>query len=171
MGTTVQVPLTGRSSGAESYARLLLRLHELSLAGREESPEADALRDEMTWHWYRMSAREQDLLTGLSADLNDLEAGGARSVDASPDEVADYRARARVVYESGDGQQMLEFLRKPYPKSLPAGAVPFLQARVWQKLGYSQVAIVFIRETARHDGFFDLFVTTLLDNLGRLPAA
>src|SRR5205823_13146511 len=72
MDTATRDPGIGPTSGAEPYARLLLRLHDLTLAGQEENPEADELRDEMTWHWYRMSAREQDLLTGLSADLNVL---------------------------------------------------------------------------------------------------
>src|SRR5689334_8585295 len=102
MDAATQEPRVEANPGADAYARLLLRLHELNMTGQAESPAADELRDEMTWHWYRMSAREQDLLTGLSADLNSLEAGGSRPVAASADELMAYRTAARASYESAD---------------------------------------------------------------------
>ena len=51
------------------YEALLKQLHELDLAGKSESEEADALRDRMDAPWYALSVPEQDQLGAISVRL------------------------------------------------------------------------------------------------------
>ena len=51
---------------------LLRELHRLTLAGQEESPEADAVRDLMDDPWHQMTDVEQDLLRMRSALLREV---------------------------------------------------------------------------------------------------
>jgi hypothetical protein len=44
----------------ERYAAMTERLKSLWATGKGESPEADALRDEMTPVWWQLTAAEQD---------------------------------------------------------------------------------------------------------------
>jgi tetratricopeptide (TPR) repeat protein len=168
---THEPPTLSVPSGADAYAHLLLRLHQLGAAGQGDGPEADAIRDEMTTHWYRMSAREQDRMIGLSADLYALEEGGARSQPATAGELEQYRGEAKGAYDSGDPDRQLAFLRRPYPEGLPADAVPFLQARAWERVGNLDVALVFMREAERLSPEYGLFVMMLLERLRRWPEA
>jgi tetratricopeptide (TPR) repeat protein len=158
-------------SAVEAYARLLLRLHELTLNGEDEGPEADAVRDEMTSYWYRLSATEQDRMTGLSVDLAALEEGPSRAAVGPQDGLAEYRERARQAYESGDPDRQLAFLRESRPEGIPADAVPFLQSRVWDRLGLTDVAIVFMKEAERRDPHHAMFVMMLLEKVGRQEEA
>jgi tetratricopeptide (TPR) repeat protein len=163
---TVPIP-----SGADTYARLLLRLHQLAAAGQDDGREADAIRDEMTTHWYRMSAREQERMIGLSADLYTIEEGGARSQLATIDELQQFRMAAKEAFDSGDPDRQLAFLRRPYPKGQPAEAVPFLQARAWERAGNLDVAIIFMKEAERRNPEYGLFVMMLLERRRRWPEA
>jgi tetratricopeptide (TPR) repeat protein len=162
----VQIP-----SAAEEYARLLLRLHELALAGEDEGSEADAIRDEMTSYWYRMSATEQDRLTGLSADLAALEDGPAQGAATPRDNLERYRERARQAYESGDPDLQLSFLRESRPDGIPADAVPFMQSRVWERLGLTDLATFFMKEAERRNPVHAMFVMMLLEKAGRQQEA
>jgi hypothetical protein len=47
----------------------LLELHRVTIAGGEESVEADAIRESMDVDWWDLSPKERDLVRGLSADL------------------------------------------------------------------------------------------------------
>lgn len=49
--------------------RQLRRLHELSLAGQEESEEAVELRNKMSKSWERLSAEQEEQLNTLSEQL------------------------------------------------------------------------------------------------------
>lgn len=46
---------------------LILKLH---LMDNDETPEADAVRDEMDWSWQAMDKKQQDLVRAVSAALN-----------------------------------------------------------------------------------------------------
>lgn len=62
--------------------RLLLELHRLFVEHRDESPEADALREAMDAPWYAMTEDEQQRIRQLSAELYDI---GDRTPAPPPD--------------------------------------------------------------------------------------
>ena len=51
------------------YARLLAQLHALMAQGKDESAEADSIREQMERPWQQMTKQEQEWMRGLSADL------------------------------------------------------------------------------------------------------
>jgi len=53
----------------KAYIRMLLPLHVLCMEGKEQSAEADKLRDSMDAPWYALSADEQDFAEMVSSDL------------------------------------------------------------------------------------------------------
>ena len=60
------------SPAVNAYAAGLAKLHDLELAGRFESQEAEAVRDEMDLPWRYLNAREHNLVDKLAASLNRL---------------------------------------------------------------------------------------------------
>jgi hypothetical protein len=53
----------------QAFAEGLRELHRLTLAGKDESPEADAVRDAMDKLWEAMSEDERKLASVLSENL------------------------------------------------------------------------------------------------------
>jgi tetratricopeptide (TPR) repeat protein len=137
-----------------TYARLLRKLHELIAAGEGDSIEAEALADEMDDPWYAMTDREQHRTDGLSVDLYALREGGPKRVDMSPEQLEAWQKAVQEAYEKselGDPDALLDFFRQPIPSNLPPHAVPYLQARCWQKLGDLETALHFMKEAERYD--------------------
>jgi hypothetical protein len=62
-----QPPIPG--SAFATCVSKLVRLHELRTTGRDNCPEADALRDDMDPLWYAMTEEEQQRIRALSEDL------------------------------------------------------------------------------------------------------
>ena len=60
------------------YARALLRMHEIDPDGTAESPELDALCDEMESLWPKLVEAERAFVTRLSRDLYALTDAGGR---------------------------------------------------------------------------------------------
>src|SRR5262249_8059764 len=65
----------------------------------------------------------------------------------------------------------LAFLRRPFPEEFPAFVTPFLQSRVWERLGALDIALKFMRDAERTDPSQAVSVLILLDKLGRQQEA
>src|SRR4051812_9948198 len=61
-------PLT-MSANSLAVVRGLRELHRLAVAGRQDSPEADAVRDATDVPWQALTEVEKKRLSGLSEDL------------------------------------------------------------------------------------------------------
>lgn len=166
------LPKSTIDDDAAAYAHLLLRLHELSLSGQDEGEEADNLRDQMTYHWYRMSAKEQERMRWLSADLYTIEEGGAKSKEMTAEEKREYQDELRQALATDEPDRQLEILRRPYPKSFEPATIPYLQSQAWERLGNPEVTLLFLREAERlSPKEYRAFVTHLLNRLDRKEEA
>ncbi len=67
-GITMPIPLS-QSPSYQEVIRGLLRMHQYTLDGQDESEEADLLRGSMGVPWERMSPLERGRVAGLSKDL------------------------------------------------------------------------------------------------------
>jgi tetratricopeptide (TPR) repeat protein len=153
-----------------AYARLLLEMHRLIDDGQGDSDEAEALADRMDAPWHAMTGLEQGRMRGLAADLNALREGGPRRLEMSPEQLAEWKRSMREVFnpaDVGDSDAALDALRRPIPSTLPGPVIPFLQARCWERLGYLETALVFMKEADRHDPDQAVSVLLLLLQLGR----
>lgn len=70
------------SEAFHRHETLAVKLHELFLTDRGESPEADRVRDDMDLTWRKLSAKEIEWDNGIAEDLNALE---DETVDELPD--------------------------------------------------------------------------------------
>jgi hypothetical protein len=128
-------------------ARAVRDLHRLTVAARDESPEADGIRDSSDAAWHALSEVEQKRIAGLSEDLysiSDPPAGG--------NEVFDPQAQARLndAYEArrrGDYDRALELLRR-WGKHLSPSLVSFLRGAIWREAGDPDTAGLFFEHAA-----------------------
>jgi tetratricopeptide (TPR) repeat protein len=152
------------------YARLLLRLHELDPQGKNESPELDAICEQLGGPWSRMGGRERQRVKGLSQDLYAL-ADGRHGVQMTAEERQQWAQRAAAALNSKDPDALLRHLREPFPDNAPSGVTEYLQAQCWEHLGYREVALEFMKEAAKTLPHAQLAVTFYLQKLGRVEEA
>lgn len=156
------------------YARLLRQSHELLSQNKGDTPEAEALAEQMDQPWYALTAQEQRRMRGLSADLHALREGGPKRIEMAPEQFAAWQRDARDAYaraELGDADALLDFLRQPVPSNLPRHIVPFLQARCWEELGDLETALIFMKEAERDEPEQRVSIVPLLHRLGRTEDA
>jgi tetratricopeptide (TPR) repeat protein len=127
---------------------LLGELHDLGRRGQLDSPEADALREQMEVPWASLSDVQKQRVSGLSADLYAL-AGEELVTDPGPErDVA--MQRVREAYELRDWDGLLAALRKTQDV-WPAAVVSYMRARSWQELGRYAPAYWFFDHAHRLD--------------------
>jgi tetratricopeptide (TPR) repeat protein len=155
-----------------TYARLLRQVHALIAEGKGDTPEAEALADQMDAPWHAMTEQEQARMRGLSIDLYALAEPGGGQVAMSAEELRKRQEQATVVRDAlfgvGDVDTALAFLRRPSPSSIPRQAIRFLQARCWQRLGDLETALVFLKAAEKLDPHQAISVLMLLQTLGRV---
>jgi hypothetical protein len=71
----MNLPTNPKSSAYRATIDGLLRLHELTLARQDESPEADSIRESMADVWEDLSPEEKDRVTAFSKDLYEISDG------------------------------------------------------------------------------------------------
>jgi tetratricopeptide (TPR) repeat protein len=140
-----------------SYRKVLdglLRMHELSAAGEQETDEIKQLRDAIDEPYSDLSADERETIEGLSTDLFDVEkiisepASDYRAMDGS------VMAALRAQY-SGHYDKALKLLRES--ESKPISRMSFFRGRNWSEKGEPKVALLFFNHAAkldpRNDGY------------------
>jgi hypothetical protein len=141
-------PVEKPKAAVQEYARLLVKIHELDPRGENESPELDALCDQLDGYWSGMTGVERNRVRELSKDLYAL-ADGRQGVPMSPEEKRQWSHHGQAALLSGDADAHLEHLRQPFPQDMQAGMIQFLQGRCWERLGNGEVAAIFMREAAK----------------------
>jgi len=123
--------------------RALHRLHELTLVGKDQGPEADAIRDGIDHPWNRLSETEKKRLEGLSEDLYSLSdpevPAGTQKGIAEPD-----LRKYIEAHKSKDWDFALALLRK-MSNHLPPTLVAFLRGIIWQDAGDLETSAIFVR--------------------------
>lgn len=112
-------------------------------------------------------------MKGLSQDLYAL-ADGRQGIVMPPEDRQRWAREADAVLSSlflGQVDLAFQFLRQPFPADLPQYAIPFLQARCWERLGENEVALVFMREAERLDPRQAACALNILERLGRTEEA
>lgn len=146
----------------------LLRMHRLSADGRFESPEADALRDEMDAPCEGLSDVERKRIAGLSADLNAIS-----EIPAAQPPVMQSQSRATLIqateaWRQGEWDRALELLRIA-GNSAPPALVSHLRGEIWRDAGDAATAAVFFEHASRlepENGNFQIKLTHVLKTAG-----
>jgi tetratricopeptide (TPR) repeat protein len=141
----------------------LLRLHELTVSGNEDSSEAEAIRDSLERPWIGLSATEQKRITGLSEDLYSISNPRGNPPPANP-QAQRKLLEASQALESGDWDGALDLLRR-WGKFLDAAILSFLRGTIWRDAGDNETAVLFYRHAVQLDpsevSFAVMYLSTL----------
>jgi tetratricopeptide (TPR) repeat protein len=130
----------------DQSARLMLRLHELMVAGKDESEDGQQVRDEMDYPWYQLSQEEQDVIGGLSADLYTI---GEDQRSPSADDVSSAVVQEVTdLYDRKNWSGLLDFMREKQA-SLPRADVAYYRGICWQHLRQPAIFAEFLTEAVR----------------------
>jgi tetratricopeptide (TPR) repeat protein len=145
-----QQPLS-QSPAYQEVVRGLLRMHQYTIEGQDESEEADALREAMGEPWERLSAIERERVAGLSKDLYTV----SDPPPSQPPQPMNPQAQGKLdeAYESrerGEWDRALELWRR-WGKYVPAPLLSYLRAMIWEAAGDRPVAVVFFEHACRLD--------------------
>lgn len=128
-----------------AVARGIRELHHLTLAGLDESTEADAIRDAVDAPWQDLSEAERDRARALSEDLYSITDSRADLGDAMRDLGPQAHGCLRTIKESrrrGEIDQALALLRQSRG-CLPMALVSYLRGSLWRDLGDEASARLF----------------------------
>lgn len=140
----------------------LLRLHELTVKGEDESPEAEAIRDNLERPWLGLSAVEKKRITGLSEDLYSISEPSGDPVPTNP-QAKQKLSEAIEARQSGDWDRALELLRC-WGMYLEPAELSFLRGSIWQEAGDDETASLFYQHAAQLDP--NLSVPTMVPRAG-----
>ncbi len=149
------------------YEAQLRQLHDLVAAGLGDSPEAEALREEMEAPERMLGAAELEHLNGLSADLYSLtddEIYEPEPVCRTADEL---RAAIQVAWANRDWPRLLKLLREGQ-SGLSPDQVAFLRAQAYDALGHPETALLFQQKAAQLNPDYHVYHYLVIDYLLRL---
>jgi hypothetical protein len=127
----------------------LRHLHELTLKGEDESPEAQAIRDSLERPWLGLSAVEQKRITGLSEDLYSISEPPGEPLPTNS--LAQQKlSEALEARQSGDWDKALELLRC-WGMYLEPAVLSFLRGSVWRQAGDHETASLFYQHASQID--------------------
>lgn len=142
--TTVSLTLTDRYHKAAQGVR---ELFALGVQGRNNSPEADAVRDRLEILWSRLSESERQRVERLSADLDSLETPPPGPAVVSP---AGMQKLAEVfaLNQMGAPDRALDLLFE-HRASMPLGTLSYVRALCRTILGDLDSALLFAEHAAQ----------------------
>ena len=153
------------------YERLLKELHRYLAAGQNDTPEVDAIHDQMDDLESRLSGEEIERLNGLSADLYMLD--GDEILEPATLPTHQLGLSLQASYDQNNWNQVLRFLRMQN-RPLSVDRVAYLRARAYDELGHLDTALVFMgyaSEAKPDNENYEYFVISYLSRLNQSDKA
>lgn len=124
---------------------LFLQLHALNVQGKDETDEADGIREESDGEWWKMSESQRQRLRGLSADLFTIDPNETSTHPPSGRGLAE-AARAAIVscLDHNDWEGLLIVIRE-HAEGIPVDLAAYYRGECWAEMGYMDAGIVFLR--------------------------
>ncbi len=139
-------PLT-MSPNYLAFVRGVRELHQLAVAGKEDSPEADAIRDATDGPWEALSEVERKRVGNLSEDLYSLVEPCPVAPPMNPQAQAKLN-EAIAAKQRGDWDTALDLLRSWQAFFDPA-LVSYLRGGIWLDAGDPAIAALFFEHASR----------------------
>jgi hypothetical protein len=124
-----------------AVARGIRALHVLALDGRDDSPEAEAIRDESDGPWEALSETERRRISGLSEDLYAVSEPAREAEEMNP-QAQEKLVEAVTAREHGEWDRALELLRR-WSKHVSPPLLSYLRGLVWLEVGDPETAALF----------------------------
>jgi tetratricopeptide (TPR) repeat protein len=162
-------PLT-MSANYLAVVRGLRELHRLAIAGRQDSPEGDAVRDATDVPWQALTEVEKKRLSGLSEDLY--------STTDPPRPLAhdlDPQVQCRLIDVDqaryrGEWDRALDLLRR-WAASIEPSVLSYLRGFTWLEAGDAETAALFFDHSSRLQPQNGAYLALLLDATNRFDPA
>lgn len=122
----------------EKYKKLLLKLHELIRHGKDQTPEADEVRDQMDLPGQNLTELEHDRVSGLSGDLYMISDSEVKEQCTREYTTAEFLTE----YNSRHWEQVLHILRQSTVQ-MRIDQVAAVRSVCWEELGDYDVALLF----------------------------
>lgn len=131
------------------YIQALRDLHALTLAGRDGSPEADAICNGMDQPWYDLSEIEQRRIKGLSEDLYSISDPPREPLPLNP-QAQRKLDEATEAWLTGRWDHGLELLRR-WGRYLDPAILSNRRGSLWRDAGDHSTAALFFQHAAQLD--------------------
>lgn len=158
-------PLT-MSANYLATVRGLRELHRLAVTGRQDSPEADAVRDATDAPWEALTESEKRRISGLSEDLYSI----TDPRETSPREMnPQVQTRLVDVYQarqSGEWDRAFELLRR-WAAYIEPSVLSYLRGRTWLEAGDAETAVLFFEDASKAQPENGNYLGILLNTLKR----
>lgn len=144
-------------------ARAIRELFLLSRKGRDESPEADAVRDASDAIWESLTETERDRLRGLSEDLYSITDSIAPLLDANPQ----FQRAIKDAFEAqqrGEWDIALKLLRR-WRRYIAPDLLSYLRGGIWLRAGDPATAYLFFQHAADLEPTNGTYLAFALDAL------
>jgi tetratricopeptide (TPR) repeat protein len=122
-------------------------LHQLLAAGKDDSPEADAIRDATDGPWEALSEVERNRVRHLSEDLYSLVEPPPAAQPMNPEAQAKLN-EAFEARQRGEWDRALDLLRR-WAAFLSPDVVSFFRGRIWLDAGDTETAVLFLEHASR----------------------
>ena len=137
------------NSSYQAMVRGTRELHQLLAAGKDDSPEADAIRDATDVPWGALSEVERNRVRNLSEDLYSLveppPAPKPMNPQAQAKLIEAFEARQR-----GEWDRALDLLRR-WRSNIDPALVSYLRGSTWLEAGDPGIAALFYEHAFKLD--------------------
>jgi tetratricopeptide (TPR) repeat protein len=152
------------SPNYRAVVRGIRELHRLMVESRDESPEADVVRDTIDGPWEALSEAERKRVSGLSEDLysiSDPPDQGPQAMNPQAQARLNDAVEARA---RGDWDRALELLRR-WGRHVSLALVSYLRGAIWLEAGDPEAAVLFYEHAANlnpdNGNYLSIFLHTL----------
>ncbi len=146
-----------------AMVRGVRELHRLIAEGKDDSPEADAIRDSTDAPWESLSEIERRRVRNLSEDLYSLQEPIASSPPSNPQAFSKL-VDAFEAQKQGDWDRALDLLRRWGPYVDPA-MVSYVRGDIWLEAGDPATAALFFEHASNLQPDNDSYLGMLLHTL------
>ena len=154
------------SSNYLAIVRGLRELHQHRIAGREDSPEADAIRDATDTAWERLTEVEKKRLSGLSEDLFSVSDAERLTVREMNPQAQSRLAEVIQARERGEWDRVFEILRR-WSAYLDPSLLNYLRGSTWLAAGDPATASLFVRHASTLQPDNGNYLASFLTSLSR----
>ena len=123
------------------------QLHQLLAAGKDDSPEADAIRDATDSPWQALSEVERDRVRNLSEDLYSLVEPPPAALPINPQAQAKL-SEAIEAKQRGEWDRALDLLRQ-WRAYIDPALVSNLRGSIWLEAGDAATAALFFEHASK----------------------
>jgi len=125
-----------------------LQLHQLTVEGRDESAEADIVRDSLDLPWHALTESDKQLVQGLSVDLFDISEPTTSNTQVMNAQSQKNLVEAIEAKQRQEWERALTLLRQNSQEITPA-ILSSYRGGIWLEAGYPEVGAVFYEHASK----------------------